>query len=307
MPGKRIFVTGATGFIGSAVVRHCVAAGHDVLALVRPTSDRWRLEDLRHRLRFVTGDVLAGPLPIEPGTIDLCIHLAWDVTPGEYLHAPHHEAYRRATLDLARQLASTGCPRLVAVGTCFEYDPGPASLGETTPLKPRSVYAAAKLATFEALAPFCRSAGLQLAWPRLFFQYGPAEDPRRIVPYVITSLLRGRHAELTAGDQVRDFLHVSDVAAALCAVADADVIGPINVGSGQGVTIADVAGRIARLVQRPDLIALGARPCPDGEPMRIVADTTRLRTATGWTPRVDLTSGLRDTVDWWKARLSTHG
>lgn len=307
MSGTRILITGATGFIGSAVARHCVAAGHEVRALVRPTSDRWRLDDLRHRLRFVVGDVLAGPVPLEPGTIDLCIHLAWDVTPGEYLHAPHHEAYRRATLALARQVAAAGCPRLVAVGSCFEYDPGAGVLSETTPVKPRSVYAAAKLATFEALQGVCRSTGLQLAWPRLFLQYGPAEDPRRIVPYVVSALLRGERAELTAGDQIRDFLHVADVAAALWAVADSDVVGPVNIGSGKGITIADVARRIADLVQRPDLIALGARPSPDGEPMRIVADTTRLRTETGWTAGFDLTSGLRDTVDWWKARLRTHG
>jgi nucleoside-diphosphate-sugar epimerase len=307
MPGKRVLITGAAGFIGSAVARHCVAEGHEVLALVRPASDLWRLEDLRDRVRFVVGDLLTGPLPIEAPAVDLCIHLAWNVTPGEYLQAPHHFEYQHATLHLARQLVAAGCSRLVAVGTCFEYDSRAGLLSETTPLAPRSAYAAGKLATFEALQPFCRREGLQLAWARLFYQYGPAEDPRRIVPYVIRSLLQGQRAELTTGDQIRDFLHVADVAAALCAVAETDLVGTVNIGSGQGITIADLSQRIAQLVHRPDLVALGARPIPEGEPMRIVADTTRLRTVTGWAARFDLTSGLLDTVDWWNTHLRTYG
>lgn len=299
----RILITGATGFIGSEVTRQCVAAGHAVRALVRPASDRWRLADVGDRVRWLPGDVLAEDWDLDRGTVDVCIHLAWDVTPGHYLEAAHHEAYWRGTVSLARRLAAAECGRLVAVGTCFEYDPEPGVLTEATPTRPRSVYARCKLRTFESLEPWCRNAGLQFAWARLFHQYGPAEDPRRLVPYVIRALLRGERAALTAGEQVRDFLHVRDVAAALCALARCDAVGAFNVGSGQGVSVAHLARRIGELVGRPELLALGARTATGDEPPRLIADASRVRAATGWSPNLDLEPGLRHAIEWWAARL----
>ncbi|MDW8345135.1 MAG: NAD-dependent epimerase/dehydratase family protein, partial [Verrucomicrobiae bacterium] len=139
-------------------------------------------------------------------------------------------------------------------------------------------------------------------WARIFYQYGPFEDQRRLVPHIITSLLRGQRAELTAGTQVRDFLHVEDVGTALATVATSSLTGIVNIGSGTGVTVRHIAETIGELIGRSDLLAFGAKPTPLHDPPYVVADTTRLRSL-GWQPRYNLRSGLAQTIAWWKQQL----
>ena len=112
----KIFLTGATGFIGSQVARTLVSAGHEVHALRRPHSDTRRIADILDRLTFVPGDVLDGRFDMP--AVDCCIHLAWYVEPGKYLESPLNQNYVDASLALAKR-----CRRIVAAGTCFENAP----------------------------------------------------------------------------------------------------------------------------------------------------------------------------------------
>jgi len=97
---------------------------------------------------------------------------------------------------------------------------------------------------------------------------------------------------------VRDFLHVADVANAFATLVASDVEGPVNVGSGERVTIADVVGKVAELTGRPELIEFGAISVPADEPPMLVADIRRLREEVGWRPRRTLEEGLAETVEW---------
>jgi nucleoside-diphosphate-sugar epimerase len=105
---------------------------------------------------------------------------------------------------------------------------------------------------------------------------------------------------LTAGAQRRDFVHVEDVAEALAAIARARVEGAVNVGTSTAVPVADVARAIARLLDRPDLLRLGALPARPGTAPCVAAARGRLRDLLGWRPRYDLVAGLRQTIDWWR-------
>ena len=118
-----------------------------------------------------------------------------------------------------------GCRRLVALGTCFEYAPSDEPLAESSPLGPTTPYARAKVTASSASRSVCDGTATTLAWARLFYLYGPDEDPRRLVPAVTLALLEGRPAPTTPGEQLRDFLHVDDVAGALVAVAESDLAG----------------------------------------------------------------------------------
>jgi nucleoside-diphosphate-sugar epimerase len=151
---------------------------------------------------------------------------------------------------------------------------------------------------------FGRQTGISVAWTRLFFQYGPFEDARRLVPSVIGALLRGEQALVSEGRQVRDFLHVDDVAGAIVAVARSDIRGPVNVGSGQPVTVRDLVAEIGRLMGRSERIAYGARPQDPSDPPFICADNMRLVQNTGWRPRYDLERGLGDAIAWWAQSAS---
>jgi nucleoside-diphosphate-sugar epimerase len=141
--------------------------------------------------------------------------------------------------------------------------------------------------------------GRSLAWARLFYLHGPAEDPRRLVPMVIQKLRAGDEVALGAGTQIRDYLHVDDAARGLWAVGQSGLQGAVNVASGQPVTIAQVVREIAAQVGRPELLKLGARPPVPNDPPFICADIRRLREGTGWTPRHGLRDGLAATLAWW--------
>ncbi|MES2712597.1 MAG: NAD(P)-dependent oxidoreductase, partial [Pseudomonadota bacterium] len=134
------------------------------------------------------------------------------------------------------------------------------------------------------------------AWGRIFFLYGPGEKPGRLVSDTIARLSRGEPVETTAGTQRRDFLHVADVAGALAALVDSDVVGPVNIASGEDRPLVDFLGEIGRQLGRPELLRFGARPMPANEPARLAACTRRLREEVGFTPRFTMEAGIADTI-----------
>ena len=136
--------------------------------------------------------------------------------------------------------------------------------------------------------------------PRYFIYMVRGEHPSRLVASVILSLLRGERARCTHGRQVRDFMHVEDVASAFVALLDSGVEGIVNIGSGKPITIRTLVFTIAESIGVPDLIAFGAIAAPLNDPPLLIPNVSRLRDEVGWAPRWTLTDGLADTVDWWR-------
>ena len=299
----KILLTGATGFIGSHIARALVRAGHEIHALVLPNDDLGRIRDILPSLVMIQGDFLSLAFVSPPSRFDLCIHLAWYVVPGKYLEAPENRDFLKASIAFAEAIANAGCPRFVATGTCFEYDTHLGLLSESSPTNPRSLYATCKLQLFHELQEHARKTGMEIAWPRFFYQYGPGEDPRRFVPVAINTLLRGDPFTVPPNEQTRDYLHVTDVASAVCAVACSRLTGAVNIGSGDPVTVRQIASQIAESIGRPELIKVGTQPYAPEDSPRIIADNTRLREQTAWKRQYPLDAGLRQTIDWWKTRL----
>jgi nucleoside-diphosphate-sugar epimerase len=116
-------------------------------------------------------------------------------------------------------------------------------------------------------------------------------------------MLQGKPARCSHGNQIRDFLYVQDVADAFVALVESNVSGPINIASGRPVALKDVVYRIARKLDRPDLVCLGVIPVPENEPHLLIADTTRLSNEVGWFPNYDLDHGLKEAISWWANQL----
>jgi nucleoside-diphosphate-sugar epimerase len=112
-------------------------------------------------------------------------------------------------------------------------------------------------------------------------------------------MLAGRTVDLSPGDQVRDFLDVRDVAAALTALSASGTEGAFNVCSGRGVTLRELLTGLAVLVQGERLLRFGARQTPHGDPMVVVGDNTRLVRTTGWGPRIGVDAMLESVVEYW--------
>ena len=299
-----VLVTGATGFIGAWIARALVDEGVTVRATRRAGSSLERLESYADRIEWVTADVFdpAQDLTAACAGVELCVHSAWYAVPGKYLEARENLDCVHGTLRLMEALGAAKAKRAVLVGTCFEYDFEYGLLTESTPTRPASLYAACKSGTRTVAEHLARQAGMEFCWVRPFYQYGPFEDGRRLVPYVIETLARGETAQLTSGLQVRDFLHVRDVGAAIAAAARSSLTGVVNIGSGRPVTVREIVTTIAALLDARDRVAFGARPDNPTDPPFICANVRRLREGAGFTPKYDLESGLRDTVTWWRER-----
>jgi nucleoside-diphosphate-sugar epimerase len=296
----RVLVTGAAGFIGSHVVRDLVAHGHEPVALVRRETSLWRIEDIRDSISVV--ETLNGVRP------DACIHLAWYAVPGRYLDAGHENiASLEASLALLDDLSAAGCAHVVMAGTCAEYDTESGLLREDSPTRPVTVYAACKLACAVIGAIRAQQLGIGFSWARLFYLYGPYEDGRRLVPALINAVLDGREFAATTGTQVRDYLHVADVARGLCALAEGRHGGTFNVCSGYPVLMRDLIALAARLAGDEGLVKFGALEPRAWEPASILGDSSHLRDLAGWAPSFSLADGLRNTVDWWKHRRAAVG
>jgi nucleoside-diphosphate-sugar epimerase len=148
---------------------------------------------------------------------------------------------------------------------------------------------------------------LEVAWGRVFFLYGPDEAQDRLVSSVAVALLAGRPANCSSGRQVRDFLHVEDVASAFVRILEADVCGAVNIGSANPVRVRDLVSNFAsHFAGGKDLLRFGALPQREDEPALLMADNRRLLDM-GWVPRYTLDSGLAHTARWWLNRYSAYG
>ncbi|MCB2117112.1 MAG: NAD(P)-dependent oxidoreductase [Rhodobacteraceae bacterium] len=278
MTRPRVLLTGATGLIGRHLAAPLEAAGYAVHAVSRRSGD----------------DILADPegLVARAGASHL-LHLAWHDGPDRW-SAPANLDWVAASLRLLRAFAASGGRRAVLVGSCAEYDwTGDGHLSEDMAPRPATLYGAAKAATGMAAMAGAGPLGLSLAWARVFFVYGPGEPEGRLFGDLIKGLARGEAVACTDGLQRRDFLHSADVAGALAALLASDVTGAVNIGSGQAVPVRDMIETIARQMGRPDLVRLGARKRPAGDPDLIEADARRLLADVGFRPRYDTHSGIR--------------
>jgi nucleoside-diphosphate-sugar epimerase len=300
----RVLVTGGGGFIGRACLPLLTAAGYEVHA-VTSRADPAPIDGvLWHRADLL--DPAAVDALCDQVRADDLLHLAWVTTPGSYTHTAANLDWVAASLRLVRRFVDHGGRRIVGAGTCFEYaHVGAAPLHETmSPLLPDTLYGTSKVALASVITRFAQEAGVTSAWGRVFFLYGPHEHPNRLVSSVIRALLEGREAPCTVGTQVRDFLHVRDVAAAFVALLRSPTTGSVNIASGGGVTVRDLVLEIGEQIGRPELVILGARSLSAADPPYIVADATRLRDEIGFAPDHDLHSGLADTIAWWRGHLA---
>lgn len=298
---KRVLVTGATGFIGRHSLPRLLESGYEVHAVGGQRSPETPGRDIIwHRANLLEpDDAVSLVAKVQPTHL---LHFAWYAVPGKFWTAPENFDWVKATVNLMQAFARAGGRRAVMAGSCAEYDWKFDYCSELfTPCRPATLYGSCKHAAHVLLDAWSRQSGISSAWGRIFFLYGPGEHPSRLVPSVISSLLRDEPARCTHGNQVRDFMHVEDVAAAFVALLDGEVRGPVNIASGTTIALKDVVHVIADYLRKRALVQLGAIPAPVGEPKALIADIGRLRDEVGFRPRHELEKGIEQMIEYMAA------
>ena len=280
---SKVLVTGATGLIGSYAVRQLLSAGHEVISVSRSGGSQGGVLLDLHDPESVNA-LLSAQRP------EYLLHLAWDVTPG-YLSKPENLDWVVSSLMLLKCFAMNGGRRAVFTGTCFEYDDKYGFFSEdVTPLKPGSLYAAAKISLGQFAAEYAKNRGLSFAWGRVFFLYGRGEKPERIVPYILSCLKRGEKPALKFPHIMRDYMHASDIAGGLAALTLHDFCGAVNIASGRAVELCEIVSKAAEVIgcTVPEYEEPGSN---DIAPL-ILADTRRLNDVIGFRPKISWEEGL---------------
>lgn len=293
----KVLVTGGAGFIGSHLVDCLVKRGFAVHVIDDLSTGRW----IPKGAAFTQGDVRCGLRPIlERGRFDVLIHLAARVSVRTSVVDPVEDA----SVNVLGGVSALECAEISGVKRVLIASSGGTVYGdgvgrpfqENDPLEPRSPYGAAKVAVETYAASFGRARGLNVSCLRLANVYGPRQDPEGesgVVARFLWRALMGRPLELYGdGEQVRDFVYVTDVIAAFLAAMRGQA-GIFNVGTGTGTSVNDLVRRIEALLGRR--VRRHLKPAVTGETRLNVLDASRARHLLGWRPRVRLAKGLAAT------------
>ncbi|MDZ7373780.1 MAG: SDR family oxidoreductase [candidate division KSB1 bacterium] len=307
----RTLVTGGAGFLGSHICEYLLRQGHEVICMDNLLTGR--VANIEHlygeRFKFIKHDVteyifIAGP-------IDYVLHFASPASPADYLKWPIHTLKVGAlgthkALGLAKEkgatflLASTS----EVYGDPLVHPQKEDYWGHVNPIGPRGVYDEAKRFAEALTMAYHRAHGLDTKIVRIFNTYGPRmrKDDGRAIPTFIAQALRGEPITVYGeGTQTRSFCYVDDQIEGIYRLLISDYHLPVNIGNPEEMTVRELAELIIRLTGSRSPIV--NHPLPEDDPRVRQPDITRARQVLGWEPKVDIETGLRRTIDWFRKEL----
>lgn len=271
----KVAVTGASGFIGRAVLAALSRRGVAAVACARRSLDA----PSASAHKAVALDLHDAPADAfeRLGRPDVLIHLAWGGLPN-YRSLHHVESELPTQYRFLRSLVEAGMPSLVVAGTCFEYGMQSGPLGEDLPARPENPYGFAKDALRRELEFLKAAKPFALTWARLFYLYGEGQAETSLLPQLRKAVAAGEKVfNMSGGEQLRDYLAVDEAADLLVALALARRdAGPVNVCSGRPVSVRRLVEGWIRDNGWTIGLNLGHYPYPDYEPMAFWGERRKL-------------------------------
>lgn len=311
--GEKVFITGATGFIGSNLARRYLERGAEVFINLRKTSPTWRIEDILPEVNSVPVDItdyekLKDALKIVRP--DCVFHTATYGGSADQKNTERIiETNITGTVNLVRSCRDTGVSLLVNTGTSSEYGIKNSAMKESFLLEPVTEYGVAKAAATLFCQSYAVTDKLPIVTLRLFSPYGRYEQKSRLVPSIILAALQKINPRISARQFVRDFIYIDDVLDAYEAVTHLrNPSGKLfNIGSGQQHSVGEIVDIIVRRLGNDVTYELGAPQAWMNEPQVWLADIQMAKTDLCWAPKYSLEDGLAATIDWFKVNKGLYG
>ncbi|MBO7110338.1 MAG: NAD(P)-dependent oxidoreductase [Bacteroidaceae bacterium] len=296
---NRIIITGATGAVGSAVVRIALAKNMEVTCIVHQESARLGNLPRDKRVIIVQCNLSDYKTLQLEGKYDAFIHMSWEKTFGASRDDAEVQMRNiQYTLDAVQLAHRCGCHVFVGAGSQAEYGVQCVDLTPDMPVKPESGYGIAKYAAGKLSAMLCKNLGMRQNWVRILSVYGPNDGANTLISYLINELKAGRSPQLTKCEQMWDYIYADDAGEAILAVAEKGVDGKAYpLGSGKGRRLSEFVEDIRDILSPSTEIVFGAKEYYPHQPMHLVADIRGLTEDTGWKPRLSFKEGLRSLIN----------
>jgi dTDP-glucose 4,6-dehydratase len=316
---QKVLVTGASGFIGSHLVTRLVEQGASVRALIKYNSrNDWGLleflPEISQAIETIQGDLREASVVRRAvqGT-EVVFHLGAIISiPYSYQNPSEVvEANVMGTLNVLNAAREYGIPRVIHTSSSEVYGTAQyVPIDESHPLQGQSPYSASKIAADKLAESFHASYNLPVGIVRPFNTYGPRQSSRAVIPTIITQALTKGTVYLGSLHPTRDFTYVEDTVNGFIKAAESlSIIGHVvNLGSGQEISIGELATRIFRLMgQEPRIVADDTRIRPEkSEVERLLANNAKAKSLIGWEPQISFDEGLHHTIEWLRKHLTLY-
>lgn len=305
----KVLITGATGFIGSHLTQRLIHEGFEVGIIKRKNSNVSRIKDLLDKIVAYDvdlRDMQAVSKAVSHFRPDVIFHLA---TYYAVEHQPQEislmvDTNVLGTTNLLEASKDSMIKLFVNTSSCFVYKERKHELRESAELNPVNLYALTKIQAEQACSFFAEKYGLKIITFRIFPPYGPADHERKLVPYVVKSLLEGEKLKMTTGMQKWDFVYVDDIVNAYTKLLSISEFPQrheiLNVGTGNAISVREVVSQIKEIIDAELEPVWGVIPHRKNEVWFTCADINKTKSFLGWQPETKLREGLERTVKWYR-------
>ena len=312
LKGKRVLITGATGFVGSNLVRMALKEGSDVHIITRKKSDKWRIDDVSTYITDYNSDLLDYKRLDDIVSIirpDIIYHTAtYGGKPNQRDTIRIVQTNLIGTINLIKACMKFSFDLFVNTGSSSEYGIKEKPMMEEDLLEPVNDYGVSKSAATQYCRAIAKTEELPIVTLRLFSPYGSYEGSTRLIPSVILSCLRRNKPRISSPNFVRDFVHIKDVLDAYEKLIDIPQLSGeiLNIGSGKQCTIEEVANKIIELLGNCVELETGMAQRWPNEPKKWEADISKANDILAWKPKYDLENGLAETISWFEKNINRY-